>query len=122
MTEDSGGQFGSGTPEEGAPCRYTAPELQVRLASQDLLLLDIREPWEVETAPMAAARHLPIGQLPARIHELPTDREIVVICHHGVRSLAAAQWLLANGFERVADLEGGTEAWAALVDPGMTRY
>jgi rhodanese-related sulfurtransferase len=61
-------------------------------------------------------------ELPARLAELPRGRDVVVVCHHGVRSRLAARFLAGAGFDPVWNLAGGVEAWAADVDPALTRY
>ena len=83
----------------------------------------MREPWEYEQVRASRARcSIPLGELPARLGELPGDRELVLVCHHGSRSEQAAQWLARNGFARVHNLAGGVDAWARTVDPAMPRY
>jgi len=86
------------------------------------LLLDVREPWEHEVCRIDGAKLVPLRSLPAVVDELPRDRDIVVVCHHGRRSLHAAIWLVRSGFERVQNLRGGVAAWADQVDPAMRRY
>ena len=86
------------------------------------LLLDVREPWEHEVCAIAGSKLLPMQEIPARIKELPVDTDIVVICHHGMRSLQVAQFLKQSGLERVFNLSGGIAAWAAQVDPDMAQY
>jgi rhodanese-related sulfurtransferase len=85
-------------------------------------LLDVREPWEFERCHIASAQLLPLQQIPQRWHELPSDRDIVVICHHGMRSLQAATFLEAAGLSKLYNLDGGVAAWATQVDPTMPRY
>ncbi len=85
-------------------------------------LLDVREPWEFELCHLAGAKPLPMHLVPARIDELDREREIVVICHHGGRSMQVALFLERNGFSAVHNLQGGVEAWAQEVDPTMRRY
>jgi rhodanese-related sulfurtransferase len=85
-------------------------------------LLDVREPWELEICALPDAHHLPLGALAGREAELPTDRVVVVICHHGQRSLLAACHLRRAGLERAVSLRGGLDAWASEIDPAMTRY
>jgi rhodanese-related sulfurtransferase len=85
-------------------------------------LLDVREPWELEICALPDARHLPLGTLPGRAAELPADRTLVVICHHGQRSLLAARHLRQTGLPRATSLRGGLDAWAREVDPAMARY
>lgn len=86
------------------------------------LLLDVREPWEFERCHIEGAVSLPMNGIPARLAELPRDRDIVVICHHGVRSYHVARFLDHNGFTRVINLTGGVDAWAKAVDPTMPTY
>jgi adenylyltransferase/sulfurtransferase len=88
------------------------------------LLLDVREADEVATARIEGATWIPLGDLETRIEELAAwrDREVVVHCHHGVRSAKACRVLAANGFQRVENLAGGIEAWSLTVDPSIPRY
>ncbi|MGQ9684862.1 MAG: rhodanese-like domain-containing protein [Thiobacillaceae bacterium] len=86
------------------------------------LLLDVREPWEFERCHIDGALSVPMNGIPARLDELPRDREIVVICHHGVRSFHVARFLDHNGFTRIINLTGGVDAWAKEVDPTMPTY
>ena len=102
-----------------------ATELQEWLADttrEQPLVLDVREPWEHEVCNIAGSRLLPMQDVPARVKELPADTDIVVLCHHGMRSLQVAQFLKQSGLERVSNLSGGIAAWAALVDPDMSQY
>lgn len=88
----------------------------------DVVLLDVREPAELEQAAIAEARHIPMMQVPQRLGELPKDKPIVVFCHLGGRSRRVAQFLAANGFEQVFNLDGGIDAWSQLVDERVGRY
>lgn len=91
--------------------------------SEPILLLDVREPWEVEAAPLPGAVSMPMGDIPSRAHaELDPDASIIAVCHHGVRSLSVATWLRREGFEKAQSLAGGVEAWAVRIDPSMPRY
>jgi adenylyltransferase/sulfurtransferase len=106
------------------------PEVQAaavkaaRDAGEDFLLLDVRQPEEFETARIEGAVLIPLGELEARLPELAgwRQRRIVVTCHHGMRSQAAAKLLRQSGFARVESLAGGIEAWSLTVDPGVPRY
>ena len=80
-------------------------------ARQSALVLDVRERWEYAEGHVPGARLLPLGELEERIGELPRDRPVYSICHSGQRSLAAAAFLLAEGFSDVSNVEGGTSAW-----------
>jgi rhodanese-related sulfurtransferase len=86
------------------------------------VVLDVREPEEVAIASLAGAVLIPMGDVPARSGELPGDAEIVVVCHHGVRSAHVAGFLASQGFTKVANLRGGIDAWSLDVDPSVPRY
>ena len=85
-------------------------------------LLDVREPWEFQTARLAGSTLLPLRELPARFGELDAGADTVVICHHGGRSMQAAIFLERQGFARLHNLAGGVDAWARSVDPAMPVY
>ena len=98
-------------------------ELKEQLdAGNACVLLDVREPEEVAIASLTNAVHIPMGEIPGRLHELDPDANIVVYCHHGIRSMQVANFLVQHDFEQVVNLAGGIEAWAAVVEPGMARY
>lgn len=94
------------------------------------LVLDVREPWEFHTAalrPLDGAQafdvlSMPMQEIPARLAELPKDRPIACLCHHGMRSQRVAQYLLQNGFENVVNIAGGIAAWSAEADPSVPQY
>lgn len=104
------------------------PEISVQELKEQLdagdacVLLDVREPEEVAIASLANAVHIPMGEIPGRLHELDPDANIVVYCHHGIRSMQVANFLVQHDFEQVVNLAGGIEAWAVVVEPGMARY
>lgn len=128
------------TPQITAPLDYEAfcdgasavatpvPEidvhaLQEKLASvEPAVLLDVREPFEFELARIAGANLIPLGQLPARVEELDREKEILVLCHTGMRSAVATELLLGAGFTKVANVAGGIDAWSAEIDPSVPRY
>jgi rhodanese-related sulfurtransferase len=86
-------------------------------------LIDVREPWEFQTARIEGSVLMPMGDVAARAHqELDPDEHLVVLCHHGQRSLNVTAWLRNQGFERVQSLRGGIDAWSATVDPSVGRY
>lgn len=91
-------------------------------APRETVLLDVREPEELEVAKLPEALHIPMGQVPERLADLPRDKTIVVMCHAGGRSARVAQYLLANGFDHVFNLRGGIDAWSVEVDPTIPRY
>lgn len=86
------------------------------------LLVDVREDWERELAAIPGSHHIPMHQIPARLDELDRDRPLVLQCHHGARSLQVARWLATRGYRRIANLDGGIDAWSVSVDPGVRRY
>jgi len=86
-------------------------------------LLDVREPWEVDVARISEAKLMPMGDVPSRAHqELDPDEDIVVVCHHGVRSLNVTNWLRQQGFEKAQSMRGGIDAWARAVDGKVPLY
>jgi rhodanese-related sulfurtransferase len=90
-------------------------------AADPPLVLDVREPWELAIARLAGTVDIPMNEVPARLTELPKEREIVVMCKSGGRSLKVAQYLDRQGY-RVANLTGGIQAWASEVDPKLPSY
>jgi len=85
------------------------------------LVLDVREPWEIEKASLAGITAIPMREIPARAAELPREREIVAVCHHGGRSMQVAMFLEQQGF-RLHNLTGGMDAWSREIDPAVPRY
>ena len=105
------------------PFEITARELKERLdRGDDLFLLDVREPFEYQICKLEGSKLIPLGEVPARINELDSEREIIVYCHAGVRSARAVGWLFQAGFNKIKNLTGGIHAWAEEVDPTMPRY
>ena len=101
----------------------TAAEIKQKLdANADLILLDVREPFERTTAAIEPSLHIPMGEIPSRVQELDPDKHIVVYCHHGVRSLNVTSWLRQQGFETVQSLRGGIDRWSREIDPKVPLY
>ena len=103
----------------------TAADVQARRERGDaFLLLDVREQGEFETARIEGSMLIPLGELEARLEELSSWRQslIVVHCHHGGRSAAACKVLLSQGFEQIENLAGGIEAWSVTIDSSVPRY
>jgi adenylyltransferase/sulfurtransferase len=116
-----------GTAATGAPgagsLEMTPSELADRLARGDELdVIDVREPHEWEIARIPGARLIPLGALPNAMSSLDPRREIVLHCHHGIRSARAAELLRSAGFTRVWNLAGGIERWSDEVDASVARY
>lgn len=90
------------------------------------LLLDVREPLEWQLAsvhpPGLELLQLPMYSIPAHLPQLNPERPTAVLCHHGGRSLQVAHYLLQNGFDRVANISGGIDAWSTTLDPALPRY
>jgi rhodanese-related sulfurtransferase len=100
----------------------SAGEVDSRLrASDPPLILDVREPWEREIARLPGTLDIPMNEIPARLGEVPKDRDIVVMCLAGGRSLKVADYLLRMGY-RASNLTGGIRAWAQDVDPTLKTY
>ena len=102
----------------------TVDQLKSALASDHPpLLLDVREPWEYATAHIDGSIPLPMNEIPARAHqELDEDSPILVLCHHGARSLSVAAWLRQQGFDKAQSVSGGIDAWSRTIDPSVPRY
>jgi adenylyltransferase/sulfurtransferase len=103
------------------PARSTALSPAELAALDGHLLVDVREPWEVELVSLDGAVNIPLGQLAGRLDELDPTVPVVAYCHHGVRSEQARQILEAGGFD-VRHLAGGIDAWARDIEPEMRRY
>jgi rhodanese-related sulfurtransferase len=93
-----------------------------RSAGDDLVVLDVREPDELTLAALPGTLDIPMGQIADRLDEIPRERDVVVLCHSGQRSARVTKFLAANGFERVANVRGGIDAWACEIDPAVARY
>jgi rhodanese-related sulfurtransferase len=91
-------------------------------AGEDFVLLDVREPDELATAALPWARAIPMREVPAHLAELPRDKPIVCICHHGGRSERVTEYLNGNGYPNAVNLAGGIDEWAADIDPSVPRY
>ena len=101
----------------------TVSELKARRDSgTGPLVVDVREKWELDVARIPDVLHIPMGEIPARVGELPADKEIVVMCRSGGRSMQVAQFLDRSGFKNVANLTGGILAWSRDVDPSVRAY
>lgn len=96
-------------------------EFQSRRAA-GALLLDVRDDWELALARVPDVVHIPMSQIAERLGELDLERETVVICRSGARSLKVARFLAQQGFKSVANLTGGVLAWSREVDPSVPQY
>lgn len=113
-----------------APTDFNAWQETLPKANAPAVVLDVREPWEVQTASVKPDGFtllcIPMGQLPARLaqlkEELPADQPIACLCHHGMRSLQVANYLAQNGFTQVVNLQGGISAWSLQRDFSVPQY
>jgi len=95
---------------------------QLEPDSQQPLLLDVRQPWEIDTCKIKNSIFIPMAQIPAKMESLDANRETVVICHHGIRSRSVAHYLEQHGFSSIINLSGGVAQWAKMVDSKMATY
>ena len=93
------------------------------LRENKVRFIDVREPWEFATDRIEGSVPMPMGDVAARAHqELDPDERLVILCHHGIRSMNVAVWLRGQGFEQAQSLRGGISAWSAEVDPAVKQY
>lgn len=98
-------------------------EVKDRLAREEhFLFVDVREPWEYETAHIQGARLIPMREIPEHVGEFEDSNDIVLFCHHGMRSLDAASWLRSQGIEGARSMAGGIDRWSVEVDSQVPRY
>jgi adenylyltransferase/sulfurtransferase len=98
-------------------------ELKERLGrGERFLVVDVREPWEHQICRIEGARLIPLGSLASELALLEEAEDVVLYCHHGIRSLDAAAWLRAQGVEGARSLAGGIERWATEIDSSVPRY
>lgn len=99
---------------------------QGKASEGPLTVLDVREPGELATASVRAdgfaVLAIPMGEIPARLAELDPAQPVACLCHHGARSMRVAQFLVQQGFEHVANISGGIDAWSQQRDPSVPRY
>ena len=109
--------------EVGGGWDISAPELEKRMKTANhLVLLDVREPHELEISALDGATNIPLGQLASRLSELDSADDMVVFCKSGTRSARALELLLSAGFRKAKNLKGGINAWAREVDPELPVY
>ena len=106
----------------GAGFDITAGELAQRMQQNHFMLLDVREPHELQISSIRGATNIPLGTLAARLSELDSAQDMVVFCKTGVRSTRALELLASAGFKKVKNLKGGINAWAKEVDPSLPVY
>ena len=87
-----------------------------------VVLIDVREPDEVERCRIAGSTTIPMKQIPEHVGTLPKDKHLLIQCHHGGRSMRVTQFLRANGFSAVSNVAGGIDAWSLVIDASVPRY
>jgi rhodanese-related sulfurtransferase len=101
----------------------SATEAAALIKTGQTRLIDVRELWEFATSHVDCSLLIPMGEIPARANqEFDPDERLVIMCHHGVRSLNVTVWLRSQGFEQTQSMRGGIDAWSAEVDPAVARY
>jgi rhodanese-related sulfurtransferase len=101
----------------------TPAETKQRLErGENLLLVDVREPWEFEICRIEGAKLIPMGAIPANLQALDTDDQVICYCHRGMRSLDVVVWLRGQGVASARSLAGGIERWSLEIDPQVPRY
>ena len=101
----------------------TAAEAAALLKGNEARLVDVRESWEFAKTSIVGSVLMPMGEVPARANqELDPDERLLVLCHHGVRSMNVTVWMRNQGFEQAQSVRGGIDAWSREVDPHVARY
>lgn len=108
------------------PAQIAAWVQQADTTKSKPVVLDVREPWELQTASVKADGFelitMPMRSVPARYMELQRDQPIACLCHHGGRSAQVAHFLMQNGFTHIVNIQGGIQAWSSEVDPSIPTY
>jgi len=117
-------KFHDATKFGAIPLEISVAEAKRRLdaGATRTVLVDVREPWETAICRVTPSELIPMRQIPERMEMLPKDRHLLILCHHGARSLNVTHFLRARGFPAVSNVSGGITAWAEQIEPSMTRY
>ena len=101
----------------------SAAEAAELLKEKSARMVDVREPWEFAKTSIEGSLLMPMGEVPSRANqELDPDERLLVLCHHGVRSMNVTVWMRNQGFEQAQSVRGGIDAWSREVDPQLPRY
>jgi rhodanese-related sulfurtransferase len=101
----------------------TVQNAKILLEEGNAKLIDVREPWEYATAHIEPSLLMPMGEVPSRAHqELDPDDRLLILCHHGARSLSVTNWLRQQGFDAAQSIAGGIDAWSCEADTSIPRY
>ena len=111
-------------PETEIPLELSVHEVKQRreAAPDRTVIIDVREPYELDICRVAGAEHIPMRQIPEHVDALARDKHLMILCHSGVRSMRVTEFLRARGFTAVSNIAGGIDAWAEEIEPGMQRY
>jgi adenylyltransferase/sulfurtransferase len=111
-------------PASSVPLEISVEETRDLLAANPdgVELIDVREPYEHESARIEGAQLIPMRQIPEHVGSLPKDKHLLIHCHHGGRSLRVTEFLRARGYERVTNVAGGIHAWSQRIDPTVPTY
>ena len=102
--------------------QINAAQLAAQLEHENPVLLDVREAWEFEICHIDGSINIPMGQVSPQLEQLQSTSEIVVICHHGIRSQQVINFLQQHSTAALVNLDGGVDAWARAIDPAMPLY
>ena len=106
-----------------ANIEITPRETKDLLARDDkVLFVDVREPWEYDTAHIEGSVLIPLREIPSNLQRIENAEKVVIFCHHGMRSLDAATWLRSQGVEDAKSMAGGVDRWSTEIDPTIPRY
>ncbi|MEC7595941.1 MAG: rhodanese-like domain-containing protein [Pseudomonadota bacterium] len=97
-------------------------EFQQALNENEVFLIDVREKWEFEICKIDGAVNLPMSTISETYSDLDSSLNYSLYCHHGVRSMQVANFLLSNGFNTLFNLRGGIDAWSKEIDDSVERY
>ena len=123
-TPRAGGAFSFTMPEADYPIEVSVAEAKrLRDAAPDrTVIVDVREPFELDICKISGAEHIPMRQIPEQLDALPKDKHLLILCHAGGRSRRVTEFLRARGFDAVSNIAGGIDGWAQEIEPGMARY
>ena len=100
----------------------TPKEFQNYLTNNDTVLVDVREKWELDLCKIEGAIHFPMSTIAELFSDLNPDDNIAVYCHHGMRSMQVANFLISKDFQSLVNLQGGIDAWSREIDLSVDRY
>jgi len=114
---------GTMTTDPLANIEVSPQEVKQRLdRGEKFLFVDVREPWEYETTRIEGSKLIPMREIPTNLAELESAEDVILFCHHGMRSLDAAAWLRSQGVEAARSMTGGIDRWSTEIDPRVPRY